>query len=105
MALRWTAAPTLEAKKGFRKLKAYKQLPALRIALKAHHEKASSNSPLARRAKAAYVEQSRRSLRHFQQSSEQSLIHFDSMTMALKYLRDNGLAKTDEEAGAEDVSI
>jgi hypothetical protein len=33
MAVRWTAAAMLEAKKGFRKLKAYKQLPALRMAL------------------------------------------------------------------------
>jgi putative transposase len=33
MALRWTAAAMLEAKKGFRRLKAYKQLPALRAAL------------------------------------------------------------------------
>jgi transposase-like protein len=32
MALRWTAAAMLEAKKGFRRLKAYKQLPALRAA-------------------------------------------------------------------------
>ena len=53
MALRWTAAAMLEAKKGFRKLKAYKQLPALRIALKAHYEKASSNGTLAQQTKAA----------------------------------------------------
>jgi len=53
MALRWTAAAMLEAKKGFRKLKAYKQLPVLRIALKAHYEKASSNSTLAQQTKAA----------------------------------------------------
>jgi hypothetical protein len=33
MALRWTAAAMLEAKKGFRRLKAYKQLPKLRDAL------------------------------------------------------------------------
>jgi hypothetical protein len=33
MALRWTAAAMLEAKKGLRRLKAYKQLPALRAAL------------------------------------------------------------------------
>jgi transposase-like protein len=33
MALRWTAAAMLEAKKGFRRLKAYKQLPTLRAAL------------------------------------------------------------------------
>ena len=33
MALRWTAAAMLEATKGFRRLKAYKQLPKLRDAL------------------------------------------------------------------------
>jgi len=33
MALRWTAAAMQEAKKGFRRLKAYKHLPALRVAL------------------------------------------------------------------------
>lgn len=33
MALRWTAAGMLEAAKGFRRLKAYKHLPALRVAL------------------------------------------------------------------------
>ncbi len=33
MALRWTAAGMMEAKKGFRRLRAYKQLPALRSAL------------------------------------------------------------------------
>ena len=38
MALRWTAAAILEAKKGFRRLKAYKQLPALRAALIARSE-------------------------------------------------------------------
>ena len=53
MALRWTAAAMLEAKKGFRKLKAYKQLPALRMALKIHQEKVSNNGALALRAKAA----------------------------------------------------
>jgi putative transposase len=53
MALRWTAAAMLEAKKGFRRLKAYKQLPALRAALAAHYEKASNNSTLAQKAKAA----------------------------------------------------
>jgi hypothetical protein len=36
MALRWTAAGMLDAAKGFRRLKAYKQLPALRAALIAH---------------------------------------------------------------------
>src|SRR3954468_9972621 len=33
MALRWTAAGMMEASKGFRRLKAYKQLPKLRDAL------------------------------------------------------------------------
>jgi putative transposase len=36
MALRWTAAGMLDAAKGFRRLKAYKHLPALRVALIAH---------------------------------------------------------------------
>jgi transposase-like protein len=36
MALRWAAAGMLEAKAGFRKLKAYRQLPALRRALGEH---------------------------------------------------------------------
>ena len=44
MALRWTAAAMLEAKKGFRRLKAYKQLPKLRAALDAHYAKLSNNS-------------------------------------------------------------
>ena len=39
MALRWTAAGMLEAQKGFRRLKAYKQLPALRTALLEHQAK------------------------------------------------------------------
>ena len=53
MALRWTAAAMLEAKKGFRRLKAYKQLAALRTALAAHYERASNNSALAQKVKAA----------------------------------------------------
>jgi transposase-like protein len=44
MALRWTAAAMLEAKKGFRRLKAYKQLQTLRTALIAHYERASNKS-------------------------------------------------------------
>ena len=44
MALRWTAAALHEAKKGFRRLKAYKQLPTLRAALIALYEKASNKS-------------------------------------------------------------
>ena len=56
MALRWTAAAMLEAKKGFRRLKAYKQLPALRAALIAHQERVSNkqnNKPLDQQLKAA----------------------------------------------------
>jgi hypothetical protein len=56
MALRWTAAAMLEAKKGFRKLKAHKQLPTLRMALKLHYETTSNksnNQALAHQAKAA----------------------------------------------------
>ena len=41
MALRWTAAAMLEAEKGFRRLKAYKQLPTLRAALIAQREQTS----------------------------------------------------------------
>jgi hypothetical protein len=43
MALRWTAAAMDEAKKGFRRLKAFRQLPALRAALAAHYEKRKGN--------------------------------------------------------------
>jgi hypothetical protein len=39
MALRWTAAGMMEAAKGFRRLKAHKQLPQLRAALLAHQAK------------------------------------------------------------------
>jgi transposase-like protein len=38
MALRWTAAGMLEAAKGFRRLKAYKQLPVLKAALTKHRD-------------------------------------------------------------------
>jgi len=38
MALRWTAAGMFEAKKGFRRLKAYKQLPILKQALLDHRQ-------------------------------------------------------------------
>jgi transposase-like protein len=44
MALRWTAAAMLEAKKGFRRLKAYKQLPALRVALIARSEQTNTRN-------------------------------------------------------------
>jgi transposase-like protein len=39
MALRWVAAGMIEAAKGFRKLKAHKQLPILRAALIAHQNR------------------------------------------------------------------
>ncbi len=39
MALRWTAAGMLEAKKGFRRIEAYKQLPILKQALIGQHQK------------------------------------------------------------------
>ena len=52
-ALRWTAAAMNEAKKGFRRLKAYKQLPALRLALATYYEKDTNNRALVQTAKAA----------------------------------------------------
>src|SRR6266850_4709153 len=39
MAVRWTAAGMIEAAKGFRRLKAHKQLPILKAALAAHQTK------------------------------------------------------------------
>jgi putative transposase len=53
MALRWTAAAMLEAAKGFRRLKAHKQLPILRAALAAHQAKHISSTDLVQPAKAA----------------------------------------------------
>jgi putative transposase len=53
MALRWTAAAMHEAKKGFRRLKAYKQLPTLRAALAAHYANEPNNNALAQNAEAA----------------------------------------------------
>lgn len=54
MALRWTGAAMLEAAKGFRRLKACKQLPLLRAALAERMAKTiPSNEHLARPAKAA----------------------------------------------------
>jgi putative transposase len=44
MALRWVAAGMIEAAKGFRKLKAHKQLPVLRAALIAHHQGSAATS-------------------------------------------------------------
>jgi putative transposase len=57
MALRWTAAGMMEAKKGFRRLMAYKQLPTLKAALLAHQAArsapATSDSGLACTGEAA----------------------------------------------------
>jgi hypothetical protein len=52
MAMRWTAAAMQEAAKGFRRLKAHKQLPVLRVALEAHQNK-NARGVLARQANAA----------------------------------------------------
>jgi putative transposase len=53
MALRWTAAAMQEATKGFRRLKAHKQLSVLRAALAAHQAKHKSQSTLEPTAVAA----------------------------------------------------
>ncbi len=53
MALRWTAAGMLEAAKGFRRLKAHKQLPILKAALAAHHAKHTTKQKLEHNLKAA----------------------------------------------------
>ena len=53
MAMRWTAAAMQEAAKGFRRLKAHKQLPALRAALEARQTRHSARGVLARQANAA----------------------------------------------------
>ncbi len=52
MAMRWTAAAMIEAKKGFRRLKAHKQLPALRAALD-RKKAAAADPPLAQIDEAA----------------------------------------------------
>ena len=53
MVLRWTGAAMLEAAKGFRRLKARKQLPILRAALAAHQAKNVTNPTLEQQARAA----------------------------------------------------
>ena len=53
MALRWTAAGMMEATKGFRRLKAHKQLPILKAALAAHHTKHTTKQKLEEDVKAA----------------------------------------------------
>ena len=52
MALRWTTAGMMEATKGFRRLKAHKQLPILKAALAAHQAKHAVNPDLEQQAKA-----------------------------------------------------
>jgi putative transposase len=53
MALRWTAAAMLEAAEGFRRLKAKRQLPALRAALAARRAKTAADSSVAHETRAA----------------------------------------------------
>jgi hypothetical protein len=53
MAMRWTAAAMMEAKKGFRRLKAHKQLPVLRAALDRQSAGTPTGWPLAQIAEAA----------------------------------------------------
>jgi transposase-like protein len=53
MALRWTAAGMMEAAKGFRRLKAHKQLPTLRAALAAHQAKHAAKPKLEKDRQAA----------------------------------------------------
>jgi hypothetical protein len=53
MALRWTGAAMQEAAKGFRRLKAHKQLPVLRLALAALGEQNAIDRTLAPNAVAA----------------------------------------------------
>ncbi|MEF2559350.1 IS256 family transposase, partial [Aurantimonas sp. C2-5-R2] len=52
MALRWIAAGMMEAAKGFRRLKAHKQLPILRAALLAHQQRLAEK-PVASVSRAA----------------------------------------------------
>jgi transposase-like protein len=53
MALRWTGAAMIEAAKGFRRLKAHKQLPSLRAALLAHQAEFAISKDLDPVSKAA----------------------------------------------------
>ncbi len=46
IARRWTAAGLLEAKKTFRRLKAYRQLPILRRARREHMRRQQAEAPL-----------------------------------------------------------
>ena len=53
MALRWTGAAMLEAAKGFRRLKAHRQLPILKAALAAHGARHTIKPVLERQSDAA----------------------------------------------------
>jgi putative transposase len=53
MVLRWTAAAMMEATKGFRRLKAYKHLPALKAALVSLQLKHSTPNALEENVEAA----------------------------------------------------
>jgi putative transposase len=53
MVLRWTAAGMMEAAKGFRRLKAHKQLPVLKASLAAHQTKHATKPKLEKDQKAA----------------------------------------------------
>jgi hypothetical protein len=53
MALRWTAAGMMEATKGFRRLKAHKQLPILKAALAALQAKQRTKQKLEENLQAA----------------------------------------------------
>jgi transposase-like protein len=53
MVLRWTAAGMMEAAKGFRRLKAHKQLPILKAALAAHLTKHATKPKLEKDRQAA----------------------------------------------------
>jgi transposase-like protein len=53
MALRWTGAAMLEAAKGFRRLKAHRQLPILKAALTAHAARNAVRPPLEQETAAA----------------------------------------------------
>ena len=67
MVMRWTAAAMQEAAEGFRRLKAHKQLPALRAGLEAHQTRHSARGALARQANAAQHQSQQRPLRDVQQ--------------------------------------
>src|SRR6266516_812788 len=63
-----------EAAKGFRRLKAHKQLPALRAVLGAHQTKNSTRGVLARQANAANIDFRSDRLRNVQQSPGHSAL-------------------------------